>query len=141
MIESIKDLEFDKLDLDSPDLESKVDLIIQEKLGCKLSDLKKSLAVFLNERADELALDLPYIAPYNDYSKLLDEQDGKVAFLKSDLTKEENWILYSIAEDTENKNLIKFTFRTPAIDDGDIVSGLVFTNKNGLIRHSFIRTE
>lgn len=140
MIEKLSDLGLKELDRADEKLEDNLDVLLQEKLGLSLSKLKESLAVFLNERAEEFALDLPNISPYNDYTKLIESYDGMVNFLKSDVTKPETWHIVAIAEDSKNKNLLKFEFKSTAVDDGESIEGLVFVSKSGVIRHSFVQS-
>lgn len=146
MINSIDDLglneilkDFDKLEVH--EIESRIDSVLQEKLGVGLGNLRNSLCESVKNRAEELALDLPNIAPYNDYGKLLEDNDSMSSFLRDEAAKLENWFLNSIQEDNKNKNLFKFVFLNKAVDDGNVLEGIVFVNKNGVIRHAFAQID
>lgn len=146
MIDSIKDLgldeilkDFDKLEVH--EIEEKINATLQEKLGVGLENLRNSLCESIKTRAEELALDLPNIAPYNDYGKLLEDNDGMATFLRDEASKLENWLLNVIQEDNKNKTLIKFLFLNKAVDDGHVLEGLVFVSKSGVIRHAFAQVD
>jgi len=146
MINSIDDLgldealkDFDKLA--AHEIEKIIDLALQEKLNIGLDNLRSSLSESVKNRAEELALDLPNIAPYNDYGKLLEDNDSMSAFLRDEAAKPENWLLLSLHEDSKNKNLIKFAFANKAVDDGRVLEGFVFVNKSGVIRHAFAQVD
>lgn len=146
MIDSIKDLElneilkdFDKLEVN--EIEEKIDAVLQEKLGVGLENLRNALCESIKTRAEELALDLPNIAPYNDYGKLLEDNDSMATFLRDEASKLENWLLNSLQDDSKNKTLIKFLFLNKAVDDGHVLEGLVFVSKSGVIRHAFAQVD
>jgi hypothetical protein len=146
MINSIDDLglneilkDFDKLEVH--EIESRIDSALQEKLGVGLENLRNSLCESVKNRAEELALDLPNIAPYNDYGKLLEDNDSMATFLRDEASKLENWLLNSIQEYNKNENLIKFLFVNKAVDDGQVLEGIVFVNKSGVIRHAFAQVD
>jgi hypothetical protein len=146
MINSIDDLgldealkDFDKLE--AHEIEKIIDLALQEKLNIGLDNLRSSLSESVKNRAEELALDLPNIAPYNDYGKLLEDNDSMATFLREEASKPENWFFDTFQEDQTNKNLIKFLFANKAVDDGRVLEGIVFVNKSGIIRHSFAQVD
>ena len=145
MINSIKDLGLDEVlkdfdNLETHEIEEKLDVVLQEKLGIGLGALRNSLSEYVKNKAEELALDLPNIAPYNDYGTLLEDNDSMTAFLRNEAFKLENWFLNTIQDD-KNKNLIKFVFKNKAVDDGHVLEGLVFVNKSGVIRHAFAQVD
>jgi hypothetical protein len=146
MIDSIKDLGLDEAledyeNLKDGELDERIDNILKEKLGLGLENLKTSLHESVKKRAEELALDLPNIAPYNDYGKMLEDNDSMATFLRDEAAKLENWLLFSIADDQKNQTLIKFLFLNKAVDDGRVLQGLVFVSKSGVIRHSFAQVD
>jgi len=146
MINSIKDLELNEIlkdfdNLEVHEIEEKLDVVLQEKLGIGLVALRNSLSEYVKNKAEELALDLPNIAPYNDYGMLLEDNDSMTTFLRSEAFKSENWLLNTIQDDDKNKNLIKFVFKNKAVDDGHVLEGLVFVNKSGVIRHAFAQVD
>lgn len=146
MIDSIKDLGLDEAlkdyeNLKDGELDERLDSILKEKLGLGLENLKTSLHESVKNRAEELALDLPNIAPYNDYGNMLEDNDSMATFLRDEASKIENWMVYSIQDDQKNKTLIKFVFYNKAVDDGQVLQGLVFVSKAGVIRHAFAQTD
>ena len=141
MIESIADLGLDDLDLEAEDLEEKLNTILLEKLGVGLVEIKSSLHESVKNRAEELALDLPNIAPYGDYGAMLEDNDSMATFLREEASKLESWLLYSLQQDHKNETLIKFTFYNKAVDDGKVLLGLVFVSKSGKLRHSFAQVD
>ena len=146
MIDSIKDLGLDEAlkdvdNLEAHEIEEKINAVLQEKMNIDLNSLKNSLSQSVKNRAEELALDLPNIAPYNDYGKLLEDNDSMATFLKDEAAKPENWLLTFIQEDNKNKTLIKFSFANKSVDDGHVLEGLVFVNKSGVIRHAFAQVD
>ena len=146
MIDSIKDLGLDEVlkgseDFKDGELEEKLGAVLKEKLGIGLDEMRSVLHESVKNRAEELALDLPNLAPYNDFGALLEDNDSMATFLRDEASKVENWLIYSIQEDQKNKSLIKFTFLNKAVDDGKILEGLVFTNKSGTVRHAFAQVN
>jgi hypothetical protein len=141
MIESVEDLGLDDLDHHEEGFWEKVDQSLKEHLDLSLEILKQKVCDSIKERAEETALDLPNIAPYGDYGAMMEDNDSMAQFLKNEASKAENWMLYSIQPDQTNKSLIKFILKCKAVDDGDVLQGLVFTNKSGVIRHTFCRVD
>lgn len=146
MIDSIEDLELNEIlkdfeNLEVNEIEEKISSVLQEKLGVSLESLRNSLSESVKNRAEELALDLPNIAPYNDYGQLLEDNDSMSAFLREEASKLENWFLKSLQDDSKNKTLIKFVFLNKAVDDGHVLEGIVFVNKSGVIRHAFAQVD
>lgn len=143
MIDSVKDLGLDELNKEEVDEKfwELLDQRLQEKMGLSLEKLKQSVCNSIKERAEELALDLSNIAPYGDYGSMLEDNDSMANFLKKEASKPENWKLYSINVDTKNENLLKFLLFCKAVDDGDVIQGVVFTNKSGVIRHAFCQVD
>lgn len=148
MIESIEDLELNTImeDLEKSkiyeisEFERRLSEVLQSKLDISLLVMKSSLERSLQDRVNLLIKDIRYIAPFNDYSALMDEEDKMINFLKSEAFKAENWRILTIDEDVK-ENLIKFTFSNKAVNEADILFGTVFVNKSGKIKHSFTYIE
>lgn len=138
MIESIADFGFKDLDKDDPDFWNKIDLKLKEKLNLGLDDIKASITTYVSSHAEDLALQLPNIAPNGDYGKLLEDNDDMSDFLKKETAQPENWILNTISEHDQHKSLISFEFLTKTVDDGKTLRGLSFVSKAGIIRHAFV---
>lgn len=143
MIEKIADLNLPEPDADIPEEEfwQQVDAALQEKMGLSIASLTEQVCNSIKIRAEEVALDLPNIAPYGDYGAMLEDNDSMSEFLKTEASKPENWKLTKIHVDHKNENLIKFLLMCKAVDDGDVLQGLVFTNKSGEVRHSFCQVD
>lgn len=131
---------FTDLDLKKDDPIEIIGQKVQDKLGVSLDDLQKVIGAKVAETASTLAADMPCIAPFGDYSKLLDKSELIEDFLKTEACKPDHWTLQVIAENQTNKTLIQFTFTCKAIDSEDF-KGFVFVSKSGKIRHSFAQND
>ncbi len=151
MIEKFEDLGFEKLGEDdvegpvqpiSPQEEAKlfiaqVDAILQEKLGISIDFLKQQLSEYTVSHAEELTHEFVNVAPFGDYSKLLEDNDGMAEFFKTEAHKVEHWRLLGITPSDVQKNLINFQFQNKAVDDGDVFDGFVYVSFSGKIKHAF----
>lgn len=135
MINSFSDLELDDIDNISA-----VDIKIKEKLGLSFNDMCIKLEEVIKLKAEELAEDLPSIAPYKDYSKMIEDKNVIVEFIKNEVSKPENWEIKYIMPSDVNSQLIEFVFNSKALDDEDF-KGFVFVSKSGKIRHAFVQPE
>lgn len=142
MIDSVDDLDLKVLDdiKEPADVLKKLDEILTEKLGHSLEDIKKPLLEYVKSHAEELALELPNIAPFGDYGKLLEDNDGMANFLKTDCAEPKHWLVYLISGDDKFDQLIRVVFKCLAVDDGEALKGTVFVSKAGVIRHAFAQT-
>lgn len=136
MVESFKDLLPEEAK--TPE---EIDKVLQEKLGIGLSEMARALSDSLLERTEELAEELMNIAPYGDYSKLMEEKDGITKFLQDEASKPENWKIQFIEAKKEKDQLIEFVFFNKSVDDGDILKGFVFVGLSGKIRHAFAQVN
>jgi len=136
MVESFKDLLPEEVK--TPE---EIDKVLQEKLGIGLSEMARALSDSLLERTEELAEELMNIAPYGDYSKLMEEKDGITKFLQDEASKPENWKIQFIEAKKEKDQLIEFVFFNKSVDDGDILKGFVFVGLSGKIRHAFAQVN
>jgi hypothetical protein len=135
MIESLKDLELDKIDLKAENYLELVENVFKEKLGVSFTDVRLPLIDFVKSHAEELSLMFPNIAPHGDYSKLIEDNDGMADFLKS-LEKVDDWKILSVDEEPKY-NLLKFSFVSTAVDDGESLEGFTYVSKDGKIKHCF----
>jgi hypothetical protein len=133
-------IEFFGLSRDKYDEENVSDKI-QNKLGVSILQMKEILSKSVQDRAEEMTLELTNIAPFGDYEKMIEDNDGMASFLKTEAHKVEHWNLYGIEVSSMNKELLSFIFRNPSIDDGETFEGFVFVSKSGKIRHAFARVE
>lgn len=129
------------LDLEQYEDQESVAKKIEDKMGIAVQAMRNSLSQWVLEHAEELSLDFVNIAPLGDYEKLIEDNDGMAEFLKTEAHKPEHWLLYGIRVSDVNRALISFVFMNSAVDDGDVLKGLVFTNKTGVIRHCFATVE
>jgi hypothetical protein len=143
MIETIDDLGLKELDELSQkenldEFFALLDSKLTEKLGVTLSNIKSAMSKSIIDRAEELALECPSIAPYENYKTLLEDNDSMAAFFKSDASKLENILLYTIDVDPKFPQLLKFAFVNKAVED---LKGTTYVSKSGVIRHNFPRIE
>lgn len=152
MIETFEDLGFHELgkeeDIEGPvqpidpveeakQFVAQIDSILQEKLGVSIELLKKQLSDYTVAHAEELTHDFVSVAPYGDYSKLLEDNDSMAEFFKTEAHKIENWRLVGITPSDVKKDLITFNFSNKSVDDGDNFEGFVYVSFQGKIRHAF----
>ena len=150
MIEKFEDLGFDKLGEEvegphqpiSPEEQAKqwldqIESCIKEKLDVTFDMLKQSLSEYVVAHAEELTHEFVNIAPFGDYAKLLEDNDGMAEFLKTEAHKPEHWRLLGITPSDYKKNLISFQFSNKSVDDGDVFDGFVYVSFEGKIRHAF----
>ena len=135
MIESLKDLELDKIDMKDPNYLELVEATLKEKLGVGFEELTAPLIAYVHSHAEELSLKFPNIAPRGDYSKLIEDNDGMSDFLKS-LNQSSDWKILAIDDDPKF-NLLKFSFVSVAVDEGESLEGFIYLSKSGQIRHAF----
>lgn len=114
---------------------------VEEKMGLSMQIMRESLSTWVTRHAEELTLDFVNIAPLGDYEKLIEDNDGMAEFLKIEAHKSEHWKLFRVRMSDYNKQLISFTFVNVAVDEGESLQGFVFTNKTGVIRHSFAQVD
>jgi len=132
MIEDFKDLE-----LDDVDTIEKAEEKIQEKLGVTFLQLKQALSEYVLAHAEELTHEFVNMAPYGDFSKLLEDNDSMAEFLKMEAHKPENWLVQGLTPSDVQKNLISFHFANKSVDDGDVFEGFVYVSFTGKIKHAF----
>jgi hypothetical protein len=152
MIEKFEDLGLDTLDVEEEvegptqpiTLEEynkqrmqKAEALVKEKLGVTFDELKQLLSNYTVEHAEELTHEFVNIAPFCDYSKLLEDNDGMAEFLKTEAHKVEHWHLQGIRKSDYKENLVSFEFLNDSVDDGDVFQGFVYVSFQGKIRHAF----
>jgi hypothetical protein len=133
MLDSFKDFSFGE----TKTVED-VDKLLQEKLGVSLQQCQEALSNALLLRAEEVVPDLPSVAPYGDYGKLMEDPETILTFLQQEAFKEENWSCeFAEIRNKEKDQLMELVFYNKAVDDGDILKGYVFVGLSGKIRHAF----
>ncbi len=136
MIETFKDLVGDEAKTPED-----IDAKIKEKLGIGLAEMAGALCDSLKARAEDVAEDCYSIAPYGDYSKMIEEKEGVTKFLREEASKPEHWKLEFLEVKSKEDKLIEFVFVNSSVDDGDILKGFVFVGFSGLIRHAFCQVH
>ena len=135
MIEKMSDLNLDKLDPKAEDYLDQLDNLVKESLGISFADLRAPIISYVSSHAEELSLQFPNIAPYGDYSKLIEDNDGMSEFLKK-LDQPTDWKI-SVLEEDKKYGLLKFGFICTSVDDGDALEGFTYVTMNGKVKHSF----
>jgi hypothetical protein len=118
-----------------------VEAILQEKMGIKLDDLRQAIGNYVQSHSEEMSQQFNNIAPLGDYSNLLEDRDSMSFFLKDEAFKNEHWKLFQIEPHTVHKNLLHFTFKNSAIDDGNTCRGFAFVSLSSKLRHAFARGD
>jgi len=139
MSDSFKDLDFSDLD-EEKDAVEQISAKLKEKLGVSLEEMTTTLSTWVQEHADEVVLDFVNIAPFEDYGKMLEDNEGMAEFLKTEAHKPEHWQLHFMGIDTK-RDLFEVIFSNVAVDDGDSLRGYVFVSPSGKIRHAFAQAE
>lgn len=135
MIEKIEDL-----GLSDKESIEEISLLLKERLGISLEEIKLYLSSVVSSKADTIAKDFINIAPDGNYENLLRETEDIENFLKNEACKPEFWKLKYLSL-KEPHSLIDFVFYCTAVDDGDTFVGHVLVSKSGKIRHAFAQGE
>jgi hypothetical protein len=107
---------------------------IKEKLNVDVCDLQKAINDWVLSNAAELANGMINIVPFGDWSKIIEDQDGKVSFLSE--LKAEYWKI-SGAEFSKNLGCLIIKFYCSSVDEGDTLEGYTYLSKEGRVFHSF----
>lgn len=113
------------------------DKILREHTGTGFAELRATLTTSLKERVEEIAEDLPYVSPYGDYSKMMEDRDLIREFLLNEAAKDENWDFHFLEMRKKTDTLMELCFFNKAVDDGDSLKGFIFLGLSGKIRHAF----
>lgn len=136
MIEKWEDLDFKEEDtLD--EIETKV----QAKLEIPFSLLRERLSSYVQEHVNTLVEDFVNIAPFGDYSKLIEDRAGMIEFLRTEAHKTQHWKLRVVQPSEINPTLLSFEFGNEAVDDGASCSGFVYVSFHGKIKHAFAQGD
>lgn len=119
-----------------------IEIILLEDIMNRRDEIKTSLNLPLQNKAEELSMELTNIAPHGNYEVLLEDNDSMANFLKTEAAQTERWKMDGMEPCRDNPALIKFNFINKAVDDGTTIKGFVFlSKKTGKIRHSFVQSE
>jgi len=129
-------------DLPLTDCESseEVDTLLQKELNFTLKQCSEALSKSLMEKAEELVPEMMNLAPNGDYSKMTEDPQEIMFFLKEEAVKLENWKLQFI-DIKKDSQLMELVFFNTSVDDGDSVKGFVFVGASGKIRHAFVQVN
>lgn len=120
--------------------EELISLILSERFSISLDELKPILISYLKNNVDAIAEQLPYIAPNNDWSKCITDQNDIKKWLIDCATNSKDWSIYGITEtDIPKVWSIMFT-NFLAETDGHIV-GYVYVSEFGKIKHVFVQRD
>lgn len=136
MVEDFKDIPFD----DAKGAEE-LEKVFKEHLGIGFQECSEALSKSLIDRGDELLDDMPNLAPYGNYDKLMEDPTAMLQFLKDEASKPENWEIQFVEVKKDKDQLMELVFFNKAVDDGDILKGFVFLGLSGKIRHAFVQVH
>ena len=139
MLEKFDDLKIEELSKEG-DFIPQLSALLKEQLGIGFEEMTQSLSEWVKSHAEELTHEFVNIAPYEQYDKILEDNDSMAEFLKTEAHKPENWELHFMGVD-KKKDLLEVIFSNKAVDDGDSLRGYVFVSKSGKIRHAFAQGE
>ena len=133
MITDFKDLELDKLN----GLED-IEKMFKEKMDLSLSSCGEALEAALKSKAEAMVPDIINLAPNGDYDMLLEEPEEILHFLTNEACKAENWVLQYVEQRKAGDQMLQLMFNNKAVDEGDVVRGIVYVGMSGKIRHAFV---
>src|SRR5271166_2816875 len=136
MVNDFKDLKFDEAKTPED-----LDKVLREHFGIGFQECSEALSKSLVERCAELIDDMPNLAPYGNYEKLMEKPEDMLQFLKDEASKPENWEIQFIEVKKDKDQLMELVFFNKAVDDGDILKGFVFIGLSGKIRHAFAQVH
>ena len=111
-------------------------LIKLNSYNVNIDELKKTLSNYLQDNCEKLANTVVRIAPFEDYSLLMESKDDISNFLKTTASEKYYWKLDEVFETSEvQQDLIEFIFYSVALEG---MSGKVFVNKNNVVVHAFV---
>lgn len=140
MIQIIKD--FAELDLKKEDTIEAVMAKIEEKLKVSFNEMKEKLSAYTLNKYEDLSFQLRNISPKGDYSIILEDSNEIGKFLKEEAYKTEYWELFDVSlKELGAMPLIVFHFKNMAVDDGSSLSGVIYVNFLGKIKHVFVHGE
>lgn len=136
----IKEIKECKTEDDKALVRNKICGIIAEKHSINMDDVLSLVTDYVKNNAETLSEQLSYIVPDNDWSKCLDKHDGKVEYLKTELSKPEKWRIY-MYKNSDIKNVNTIMFKPHDVETPDEFFGYVFVSKTGEIRHVFASSD
>jgi hypothetical protein len=132
---------FNDLGIVKEDKQEGVDKKLMSKLGLSILDLQNAICISLKEKSDEIAKQFFYIAPFGDYSKLVETVEDKSKFLIEEAAKPELWHLIYVDDNKDKIDHLKFIFQCEALTDGSILEGFAIVDYTGKIQHTFCLGE
>ena len=120
---------------------AKLHSTLKELATVEVGDLIPILCEDVKERAGTMANGFRTIAPYGEWSSIIEGEDKIKNFILSECSKSENWEISGVVPHKTNKSIVKVYFANKAVDDGDKVEGVVFITTSGKIKHAFVQGE
>jgi hypothetical protein len=121
------------------------EVLLTEKLkfyfNIDLLDLRDKVAIFVKDNAADLATQVPYIVPNGDWSKCVNDDEGKQKFLEEEGAKSDQWHVKALANTHLPKVwAVKFSLDSmESADDGII--GYAYVSEAGVVKHIFAQGE
>jgi hypothetical protein len=112
---------------------------LKEHLGISIEDMQDALSKFVIAQNVELSEEFMNVAPFGDYSKLMENKFDIAKFFKEEAHKPEHWIVYGLGGVKDQ--CTKFVFNNDVVDDGTTLVGYVVVNSTGKIKHAFAQSE
>lgn len=105
-------------------------------LGIGFTEIKKYLNSYISSNLEGLCENVVSVAPFNDYSKWIDDPKDIQNFVKKDILNTKNWkprLIDSVVKD--DIAMVKVVFNSIAADDGTIFKGWVYLDAEGIPLH------
>lgn len=104
-------------------------------------DLRNKVAAYVKENAVDLASQVTYIVPGGDWSKCVNDDESKAAFLASSGSDSEEWVIKALGS-THLPKVWAVSFKmkgTESEDDG--IVGYAYVSETGKVKHIFAQGE
>lgn len=138
------DIDVDTIIFSPGDTPEQVEAKIEETWEIKFADLRKSLETITIETADKLAEGMITMAPYQDYSQLLEDPGAITTFIANEGSLAKNWEL-AMLEETDTRlvaePLLQLVFDNIAIDEPGTLKGFIYLSMGGKVKHAFVRSN
>jgi hypothetical protein len=133
--------DFSELELNKAKTDKDIDLILKEKLNISLVNMVEKISSHLKLHVDDICSEFLTLAPFGEYSKLLETPEDIKSFILDNSDNYDNWkLVYAQINDT-NHALMEFVFNFVAANDGEEIKGYAYLGKSGKIRHAFAQAE
>lgn len=138
------DIDNDTITFTPEETTEQVEAKIEATWEIKFADLRKTLEACTVEVSAKLAEDMITVAPYQDYGKLLEEQEAIYTFLRDEGSLAKNWKL-AMVEQTDTRlvaePLLQLVFDNIAVDEPGTLKGFIYLSMSGKVKHAFVRND